>query len=222
MTRIVLIRHGHVEGIDPPRFRGRVDLALTELGRGQARATARRILQHWSPLAIYSSPMQRCLETAAPLAADTGLTVTPLADLHDLNYGACQWKTFEEARGMDSALFALWFTAPHLIRFPGGDLLQDLVLRTANAIRQMVKSHPGDTVVLVGHDSVNRALLLQLLDQPLSSYWRLPQAPCAINEVVIDHGVHVVRINETAHLELCDESLPSITPSAPTRSTPAS
>jgi probable phosphoglycerate mutase len=129
------------------------------------------------------------------------LAVTPIEDLHDLNYGAWQWKTFEEAKALDPALFELWFTAPHLIRFPGGDSLQDLVLRTANALRQMVESHPHDAVVLVGHDSVNRSLLLQLLDQPLSSYWRLPQSPCAINEVVIDHGVRVVRVNETAHLE---------------------
>jgi probable phosphoglycerate mutase len=202
MTRIVLVRHGHVEGIDPPRFRGRTELPLTEVGRRQAELTGRRVAAHWRPAAIYSSPMRRCLETAQPLAEATGLTPQPIPSLHDLDYGDWQWKTFEEARGIDEGLFTQWFVTPHLVRFPGGDSLQDLVLRTADAVRTVVAAHPDETVVLVGHDSVNRALLLQMLDQPLSSYWRLPQSPCAINELTIERGeIKVIRINETAHLE---------------------
>jgi broad specificity phosphatase PhoE len=62
--------------------------------------------------------------------------------------------------------------------------------------------HPDDTIVLVGHDSVNRALLLQFLDLPLSSYWRLAQSPCCVNEIDIDAGrVRIQRINETYHLD---------------------
>jgi phosphoserine phosphatase len=62
--------------------------------------------------------------------------------------------------------------------------------------------HPHDTIVLVGHDSVNRALLLQLFDLPLSAYRRLAQAPCCLNEIDIDGDrVCVVRMNETHHLD---------------------
>src|SRR6516164_4513127 len=86
--------------------------------------------------------------------------------------------------------------------FPDGDSLQDLVARTSDALRFILADHADDTVVLVGHDSVNRALLLQLLDQPLSSYWRLAQHPCCINEVdVLDGHIQVGRINETHHLD---------------------
>jgi phosphoserine phosphatase len=56
--------------------------------------------------------------------------------------------------------------------------------------------------VLVSHDSVNRALLLQLLDQPISVYWRLAQDPCCINEIdVAGEHIYVRRINETRHLD---------------------
>jgi probable phosphoglycerate mutase len=56
--------------------------------------------------------------------------------------------------------------------------------------------------VLVGHDSVNRAVLLQLLDQPLSAYWRAAQYPCCINEIDVTGGSVCVRsINDTQHLE---------------------
>jgi probable phosphoglycerate mutase len=66
----------------------------------------------------------------------------------------------------------------------------------------VLERHPGQTVVMVGHDSVNRALLLQLLDQPLSAYWKLAQDPCTLNEVEIESGrIEVLRINDTSHLD---------------------
>jgi broad specificity phosphatase PhoE len=90
----------------------------------------------------------------------------------------------------------------HLIRFPNGESLQDLAARAANALRFVLGRHPDDTIVLVGHDSVNRALLMQLLDQPLSAYWRAAQSPCCLNEIdVIDGKICVQRVNETGHLE---------------------
>ena len=52
------------------------------------------------------------------------------------------------------------------------------------------------------HDSINRALLLQLADLPLSSYWRLAQDPCCINEIDVDDGrILIRRINNTSHLD---------------------
>lgn len=101
--------------------------------------------------------------------------------------------------------FAAWFAAPLLVRFPNGESLQDLVTRTADALRFVLARHANDTVVLVGHDSINRALLLQLLDQPLSSYWRMIQDPCCINEIdVVEGRIRVLRINETHHLATID------------------
>ena len=74
--------------------------------------------------------------------------------------------------------------------------------RAANALRFVLIRHPGDTIVLVGHDSVNRALLMQLIDQPLSAYWRIAQSPCCLNEIDVAGGkISVQRINETGYLE---------------------
>jgi broad specificity phosphatase PhoE len=97
----------------------------------------------------------------------------------------------------------MWHSRPHLLRFPGGESLQDLVARSANALRFVLRRHerPDETVVLVGHDSVNRALLLQLLEQPLSAYWRLAQLPCGINEIdIAEAEIRVLRVNDTSHL----------------------
>jgi phosphoserine phosphatase len=202
VTKIVLVRHGHVEGIDSPRFRGRTELPLTELGMRQARLTAQRIARGWTPVAVYTSPMGRCVSTAEPIAQATGAALHVLNSLNDLDYGAWQWRTHADVKAEAPQLFARWFAAPHLVRFPNGDSLQDLVSRAADALRLVLERHPADAIVMVGHDSVNRALLLQLLDQPLSAYWRLAQAPCGISEVdIVDDQSCVRRIDETQHLD---------------------
>ncbi len=202
MTKILLIRHGHVDGIKPERFRGRQEVALTARGRAEAQAVARRVAAAWRPKIIYTSPMGRCVETGAAIARACGAPAEICNDLADIDYGAWQFKTFADAKSADPALFAAWFATPQLVRFPNGESLQDLTARVANALRLVLARHADDTVVLVGHDSVNRALLTQVLDQPLSAYWRIAQSPCCLNEIDIGGGGSTAqRINETAHLE---------------------
>jgi phosphoserine phosphatase len=202
MTKILLTRHGHVEGIHPDRFRGREPLELTARGRAEAAAVAQRIAGAWRPSKIYTSPMSRCVATGAAIAKACGIAADVCNDLNDIDYGAWQFKTFEEAKADNPTLFAAWFATPQLVRLPRGESLQDLAARAANALRFVLDRHRDDTIVLVGHDSVNRALLLQCLGMPLSSYFRIAQAPCCLNEIDIADGTtRIVRINETHHLE---------------------
>ena len=96
MTKIILVRHGHVEGISPERFRGRADLALTPEGLRQAEATARRIEASWTPAALYASPLSRCRTTAEAIGRPFGLTPTPVPGLVDIDYGEWQGLTPDE------------------------------------------------------------------------------------------------------------------------------
>jgi broad specificity phosphatase PhoE len=202
MTKILLTRHGHVEGIQPARFRGRAELPLTYHGLAQADALARRIAAHWKPVAVYTSPLQRCVVTGAKIAAACGINASVHEGMGDIDYGAWQMRTHDDVKAETPEAYRLWRQAPHLVRFPGGESLQDVVARTANALRLVLTQHATDTVVLVGHDSVNRALLLQLLDQPLSAYWRLAQDPCTLNEIEVSAAgeVRIEKINDTSHL----------------------
>ncbi|MFN4018238.1 MAG: histidine phosphatase family protein [Reyranella sp.] len=206
MTRVLLTRHGHVDGIHPARFRGRAELALTDKGLAQADALAARIAGRWKPVAVYTSSLQRCVVTGGRVAEACGIPASIHEGMGDIDYGTWQMRTHEEIERESPQAYRLWRRKPHLVRFPGGESLQDLVARTANALRLMLDRHAGETVVLVGHDSVNRALLLQLLDQPLSAYWLLSQEPCALSEVEIlaDGDVKVGFINDTSHLDHLD------------------
>lgn len=202
MTKIILTRHGHVEGIVPERFRGRLDFALTATGKRQAELTARRIASTWDPTAIYTSPLRRCTATGAAIGDLVGVKPRPDPRLSDIDYGAWQGLTPDDARLRWPEEIELWYRAPHLASIPEGETLQLLLARTAAAINEVVRLHPKDIVVLVGHDSVNRVLLTYALDLPLSHYWRLKQEPCAISELSFDDGLFTVEtINDAWHLK---------------------
>jgi probable phosphoglycerate mutase len=94
-----------------------------------------------------------------------------------------------------------WYRAPHWAAIPGGESLQDVLARGVAALRVVIGRHPRETIVLVGHDSVNRVILLHALDLPLSCYRRLGQDPCGINHIDFSAGEFTVRsVNGTGHL----------------------
>src|SRR5262249_27203357 len=118
MTTVIITRHGHVEGIDPPRFRGQTQLTLTRQGRQEAALVAEYIASTWRPAAVRTSPLERCAMTGARIAQACSLLPTVVEGLVDLNYGEWQGKTHEEVRKRWPQLYALWKTSPHLARFP--------------------------------------------------------------------------------------------------------
>ena len=201
MTKLILTRHGHVEGISPERFRGRAELPLTELGRREAELTAARIASSWRPAAIYTSPMGHCVATGAAIAKPLGLAPSAILRLNDIDYGDWQGLTRDEARARWPAELDLWYAHPDWAAIPNGESLQQVLTRAVAALRDIVRRHPDDTVVLVSHESVNRVLLLHTLELPLSRYWRFRQSPCCINELDLGaDGFTILGINQTDHL----------------------
>jgi probable phosphoglycerate mutase len=145
--------------------------------------------------------MQRCVVTGRLIADASAIPSRVLDDLNDIDYGTWQGKAHEEARRTFPLEYRRWLTLPHLVRFPSGESLPQLAARAADALRHVVDNHPDATIVIVGHDSSNRVLLLQALGLPLSAYWRIAQDPCGLSEIIVnDDGISVLRMNETAHL----------------------
>jgi phosphoserine phosphatase len=201
MTRIILVRHGHVDWIAPERFRGHAELPLSSLGRRQAQAAAGYIAATWKPDAVYTSPLGRCRETGAAIAAPFRLEPQPIDGLCDIDYDEWQGLTRDQAKECWPDESELWFRAPHIAAIPGGETLAAVLSRVTAALRDILRHHPDQTVVLVGHDSVNRVLLLFTLELPLSRYWHLRQDPCGINELIFDNESFIIgSINQTQHL----------------------
>ena len=90
MTKILLTRHGHVEGILPERFRGR-RLALTKKGMAEAEALAARIARAWKPAVVYTSALQRCVMGANHHRQVCGVEAIPLEGLSGCRLRAWRW-----------------------------------------------------------------------------------------------------------------------------------
>lgn len=208
-TRIILVRHGHVEGMAPPRFRGRADLPLTEMGRRQAEITGNWLGRCMPPDTIYASPLLRCIQTAEAIARNSQVSIVSLETFTDMDYGEWQGKTYNEVQAADPLGYARWRQVPHEAIIPNGEGLHDVAARVALTGSIIFDRHDGHTVVLVGHDSVNRILLLLALGLPLSQFWRIRQDPCGISLLDYEaaNGWTIQSVNETLHLKTDSSSI---------------
>jgi probable phosphoglycerate mutase len=208
--RVILVRHGQTAwnlGAGPERFRGRTDLPLDATGEAQAARVGGR-LANTDVAAIYASPLQRARQTAAPLAERLGLPVQPHDGLLDINYGLWQGLTHAEAATAYPELHRLWRTRPDRVRFPGGESLADVRDRLHTLLDQLAEAHPGRTVVLVGHQIVNKVLACALLDVELDQIDRIGQEPAALN--VFEQRPErwdVLRLNDCCHLSATNAGL---------------
>jgi broad specificity phosphatase PhoE len=200
-TRLILVRHGRVAGIDPPAFRGRADLPLLEAGLEDAAAARDYVGRLDRASVLFTSPLQRCVQTASIIGEPLGLEPQPIPELSDIDYGRWQGLTYAELAQREPDAFSKWIAQPDLVDIPGGESLRVLAERVAAFCQRLVETHAGQVAIAVGHDSVNRVLLLQALGLPLSRFWRLGQEPCAVNVLAHDGGDWTVcSVNETGHL----------------------
>jgi broad specificity phosphatase PhoE len=207
VTRVILVRHGQTTWNKEDRVRGQTDLPLDETGLRQAELTAARVVREWQPVAVYCSPLQRAVKTAAAIARRLNLQPQPVVGINDMNFGEWQGLATAELRQRWPEMARAWFEAPHTVAFPGGESLDALRTRAMAALNQIVERHPEEDVVIVAHMVVNRVLLLAVLGLDNSHYWRIGQETCAINVFRWHQGAFFIdALNDTCHLR---ENVPS-------------
>lgn len=198
MTLVLLIRHGHTPTAGRVLTGWTRGVHLSERGRAQAEALVHRL--EGVPLqAIYSSPLERCRETAAPLARARGLPVRTRRDLLEVNYGEWTGRSIRQL-ARTRAWRALQRT-PSAVRFPGGETLSEVQARAVDAVRDIAEAHPGGVVAIVTHADVVRLALAGLLGLPLDLSQRLAVDPGSVSVVAIaDAEVRALRVNDTGDL----------------------
>jgi broad specificity phosphatase PhoE len=206
-TRIVLVRHGKTAWNRAPergvRFRGRADLALDDVGRRQAAATARYVMKRWPVEAVYASPMARAMETAGAIAKAHDINAEAFDGLLDIDFGDWQGLSLKAVREQYPDLLREWFEAPHTVQVPGGESLDDVRRRVVAGLDTIVERDWGETVAMVGHSVVNRVLLCAVLGLGNEHFWRLRQDTCGVNVFDTDEGGSstIVVLNDTCHLQ---------------------
>lgn len=165
MTRLIVWRHGNTDWNTSHRVQGQTDVALNALGRRQA-VDAAEILARMKPAAIVSSDLLRAADTAAALAALTGLPISDDKRLRERYFGAWQGLTMSEVAERFPEQHARWTTGQEV----GGDVesLEELGKRVSDALLDAVAlAPPGGTVVVATHGAASRQGVGHLLGWPL-------------------------------------------------------
>ncbi len=198
-TTFLLVRHGTNDWVGKRLAGWTPGVGLNEEGRRQARALARRLAQ--TPLtALYTSPLERTLETARILAEPhPHLEVRVDVRLAEVRYGTWEGKDLEVLR-QDPGWPAVRHT-PSLARFPEGESFREVQARAVGALEGWATAYPGGTLLIVTHADVVKLLVAYYLGLPLDLYSRLPVAPASLTVLQRGPGgARIERLNDTAHL----------------------
>ena len=200
MTRIILVRHGQTPWNKDKIFRGSRDIPLNDTGREEARL-AGEWLKGEAIHAAYCSPLSRARDTAEAIARHHGLKVEDLPGLSDLCYGAWEGLPLTEVKVKYADLYRQWESAPHTVRFPQGETLDEVKQRALAAVDGVLRRHPGQTVLLAAHRAVNKVLICALIGLDNSHFWRIGQDTTAINRFDRSGDTwQIMGLNDACHL----------------------
>ena len=201
MVKVILIRHGETDWNKQQIFRGRVDVALNEVGLAQARAV-QDSLKDIQIDGFYSSPLGRAFETARVLLENRTCKVGIEEGFIDIDFGRWQGLSHQKAKDEYKDLYERWLTKPHTVTFPEGESLEEVRRRSMSTLEKVIKNHSGETLVIVSHRVVNKVLLCNILGLELSHFWYIKQDTCAINRFEYkDQKFCFTLLNDTCHLK---------------------
>lgn len=198
MTTFLLIRHA-THALLKRTLVGRTPgVPLDEKGREQAERLAER-LAHLKPLALYSSPVQRALETAAPLSERWGLPVQNAEEFSEIDFGEWQGRDFSDLDELQQ--WGYFNTYRSGTRPMGGELMLEVQARAVVGLQRLHAEYPNSLIAVVSHGDVIRAALNYYLGAPLDLFRRLEISPASVSILELqDWGPHVLLVNHLGDL----------------------
>ena len=208
MVKVILIRHGETDWNTKQIFRGRKDISLNEVGLAQAKAVGASLKDVQIDV-VYSSPLDRALETAKILADSRSLEIELEEGFIDIDFGKWQGVSHEKVKEKYEDLYEMWLKNPQMVTFPEGENLKDVRTRSMEALEKVIRKHPGKTLAIVSHRVLNKVLLCSILGLELSHFWYIKQDTCAINRFEYkDERFYLTLLNDTCHLKKVEGASP--------------
>jgi probable phosphoglycerate mutase len=199
ITRLLLVRHAHNPYLDARRLAGRLPgVHLDEKGRSQAQALAARLAS--LPItALYSSPLERALETGEPIAASHNLQIQALEDLNETDCG--EWTGYPIEELTKSDIWPKMQSYPSGTAHPGGEGIAAVQARMVRGLNAICAAHRGGLIVAVSHADPIKAALAHYTGLHIDLFQRLVIDPASVSELTFSaHGPRLIRCNDTAHL----------------------
>ncbi|HUY26891.1 MAG TPA: histidine phosphatase family protein [Candidatus Binataceae bacterium] len=179
MGRLILVRHGESVGnVERVFTTTPITLALTETGRGQARAAAARIRALGNPRMVVASRYVRARDTGMIIAEELSLPIEIRDGLHERETGEYAGKPYDSilnADGYDRARPWLWTP-------PGGESYEQVRGRVGPILDEMARRFAGDDLVIVSHGGVMLAMWAHV-----TGSWEGAHVPANCGIVVVEH-----------------------------------
>ena len=195
MQTIILIRHGvadykagHLYGWTP-------GVRLAPDGREEVKRLAER-LNGLRVNAIYSSPLERCIETAELVAEGRRVPITPMETLGEVRYGKWQGKSYRSL--MKTPLWRTVQLVPSQATFPGGESLLELQRRGVESIEEIRRRHKRGVVVAVSHADMIKAIVAHYLGLHLDLFQRIHVPTASVTAIgFYDRFPRLLRLGDT-------------------------
>jgi probable phosphoglycerate mutase len=201
LTTVLLVRHGTTATtgtVLPGRAPG---LHLTERGSAQAEKVALRIAElSKKPVALYTSPLERARETAAPIAKALHLRASVERGLLECDFGT--WTGKKLAVLAKKPEWRSVQQTPSGFRFPEGESFAEMQLRIWSTLELLAAKHRGKTIVVVSHADPIKAAVTFAQGVPLDLFQRTVISTCSVSALAIGSGTPLVLcVNSTSSLK---------------------
>ncbi len=199
MTLLLLIRHGTNDWVHGRLAGWTPGVHLNEKGRLQAARLSERLGD--LPIAvIYSSPLERCVETATAVAQPRGLALRLVEQVGEVRYG--EW---QGAELKDLYKHELWPGVqyyPSGTRFPNGESLGEAQMRIVQAIDGLRAQHPTQIIAMFSHADMIKLAVAYYIGMHIDLFQRLTINPCSLTALAFERmGPRLIAFNDTGSLE---------------------
>lgn len=195
MTKFLLIRHATTDAVGKCLSGRKPGVHLNTMGLEQARLLSER-LKHLPISAVYSSPLERALETAAPLCKLLDRQCQTADEFLELDFGQWTNATFQEL-GAD-AEFERFNTLRSLTRIPGGESMQEAQTRMISGLSRLAAKHPNEVVAIFSHSDMIKAAIAHYAGIHLDLFQRIEISPASVSVIeIFEDALRLVTINNT-------------------------
>jgi broad specificity phosphatase PhoE len=198
MTLLLLIRHASTDYVIAKRLAGWIPhIHLNGQGQHEADATARRLAQ--IPIhTIYSSPLERAVETAQAIASFQNLEIHIQQELGETHAG--EWAD-QLIADVDPALWKQLTTHASDFCFPGGESIVEMQARMVTMTNAIIAAHPNEIVAIVSHADPLKSVVLHYLGMDLNGLYKITMDPASTTVFEFDErGSTLLRLNDSGDL----------------------